>query len=101
MIFSNLKDTHYHKKWVNTQWSKEQAKQVLDRNLYKIVTYTEDGNFTSCWLSYMDNFKIKRKDRIFYKKFLHEINEYFKEEYQIDGYTKTVDGLDVIFEKSK
>lgn len=49
----------------------------------------------------MDNFKIKRKDRIFYKKFLHEINEYFKEEYQIDGYTKTVDGLDVIFEKSK
>lgn len=101
LIFSNLKDTHYHKKWVNTQWSKEQAKQVLDRNLYKIVTYTEDGNFTSCWLSYMDNFKIKRKDRIFYKKFLHEINKYFKEEYQIDGYTKTVDGLDVIFEKSK
>lgn len=99
-MFSYLIDNYYNKQYVNTQWSKEQAKRLLDRNLYKIVTYTKDGNFR-CYLCYMDSFKIKRKDRIFYKKFLPKIYDYLKEEYQIDNYTKTVDVLDVIFEKSK
>lgn len=99
-MFSYLNDNYYNKQYVNTQWSKEQAKQLLDRNLYKIATYTNDGAFR-CWLTYTASFKIKRKDRIFYKKFLYEICGYLKEEYQIDSYTKTVDGLDVIFKKSK
>ena len=89
LIKNEVQDSWYR----NTQWSESKADHIINKTVPEKLEVCDDElcyclEWTEPWTH---SIRLHFGDKIFGRKFSHEIKKYFEEDFQVDGYKKRLD----------
>lgn len=87
-------DVYKNKRYTSLEWNVERVEKILNYAFPEICDIDRDNgdlSFYYGWKRIIER-KAKFKDKEFCGKFDYEIRNYIKDEYQIQGYQKHVEG---------
>ena len=76
-----------------SQWSESKADHIINKTVPEKLEVC-DGELCYCleWTEpWTHSIRLHFGDKIFGRKFSHEIKKYFEEDFQVDGYKKRLD----------